>query len=182
MTWGGATILCTRNVKFELIDHKDCAGQGLTVGRLRHRRARGPLRNEAAVQVIAVSSAQSYQKRMQSSATQSDRPRSCAASLRSKPGCSTSTTRSIRITCSGSRSTTASGQYVSEFLRVTKDEAFKLQKDYYKRYGTTMRGMMTEHGIKPDELPGVRAPDRPFAAGAEPGARRRDREACRAAS
>jgi uncharacterized membrane protein len=30
LTWGGETILCTRNVKFELIDHKDCAGQGLT--------------------------------------------------------------------------------------------------------------------------------------------------------
>ena len=29
MTWGGETILCTRNVKFELLDHKDCAGQGL---------------------------------------------------------------------------------------------------------------------------------------------------------
>jgi putative hydrolase of the HAD superfamily len=42
-------------------------------------------------------------------------------------------------------------QYVSDFLRVTKDEAFRLQKDYYKRYGTTMRGMMTEHGINPDE-------------------------------
>jgi hypothetical protein len=30
MTWGGETILCTRNVKFELLDQKDCAGQGLT--------------------------------------------------------------------------------------------------------------------------------------------------------
>jgi uncharacterized membrane protein len=29
-SWGGASILCTRNVKFELVDHKDCAGQGLT--------------------------------------------------------------------------------------------------------------------------------------------------------
>ena len=29
-SWGGATILCTRNVKFELNDHKDCAGSGLT--------------------------------------------------------------------------------------------------------------------------------------------------------
>jgi uncharacterized membrane protein len=28
--WGGETILCTRNSKFELSDHKDCAGQGLT--------------------------------------------------------------------------------------------------------------------------------------------------------
>jgi len=30
MAWGGATILCTRNVKFELSDHKDCAGSGFT--------------------------------------------------------------------------------------------------------------------------------------------------------
>ncbi len=30
MAWGGATILCTRNVKFELMEHKDCASQGLT--------------------------------------------------------------------------------------------------------------------------------------------------------
>ena len=36
-------------------------------------------------------------------------------------------------------------------LRVTKDEAFKMQKDYYKRYGTTMRGMMAEHSINPDD-------------------------------
>lgn len=42
-------------------------------------------------------------------------------------------------------------QYVADYLSVSKDEAFKLQKDYYKRYGTTMRGMMTEHGIDPDQ-------------------------------
>jgi putative hydrolase of the HAD superfamily len=41
--------------------------------------------------------------------------------------------------------------YVSDFLKVGKDEAFRLQKDYYKRYGTTMRGLMTEHGMKPDD-------------------------------
>jgi uncharacterized membrane protein len=29
-SWGGSTILCTRNVKFELSDHKDCSGNGLT--------------------------------------------------------------------------------------------------------------------------------------------------------
>jgi len=40
--------------------------------------------------------------------------------------------------------------YVSDFLKVSKDEAFRLQKDYYKRYGTTMRGMMAEHGMSPD--------------------------------
>jgi putative hydrolase of the HAD superfamily len=26
-----------------------------------------------------------------------------------------------------------------------------VQKDYYKRYGTSMRGMMTEHGMNPDD-------------------------------
>jgi uncharacterized membrane protein len=30
LAWGGETILCTRNVKFELNEHKDCAGSGLT--------------------------------------------------------------------------------------------------------------------------------------------------------
>jgi putative hydrolase of the HAD superfamily len=41
--------------------------------------------------------------------------------------------------------------YVADFLKVSKDEAFRVQKDYYKRYGTTMRGLMTEHGMKPDD-------------------------------
>ena len=41
--------------------------------------------------------------------------------------------------------------YVADFLKVSKDEAFRLQKDYYKRYGTTMRGLMTEHGLNPDD-------------------------------
>jgi uncharacterized membrane protein len=30
VSWGGETILCTRNVKFELSDHKDCVDKGLT--------------------------------------------------------------------------------------------------------------------------------------------------------
>ena len=41
--------------------------------------------------------------------------------------------------------------YVSQFLKVSADEAFRVQKDYYKRYGTTMRGLMTEHGLNPDD-------------------------------
>jgi putative hydrolase of the HAD superfamily len=42
-------------------------------------------------------------------------------------------------------------EYVAEFLKVTHDEAFRVQKDYYLRYGTTMRGLMTEHGLNPDD-------------------------------
>ena len=41
--------------------------------------------------------------------------------------------------------------YIASFLKVTREEAFKVQKDYYKRYGTTMRGLMTEHGMAPDD-------------------------------
>jgi putative hydrolase of the HAD superfamily len=40
--------------------------------------------------------------------------------------------------------------FVSEFLKLPKDEAFRVQKDYYKRYGTTMRGLMIEHELDPD--------------------------------
>jgi putative hydrolase of the HAD superfamily len=42
--------------------------------------------------------------------------------------------------------------YIVDFLKITHDEAFRLQKDYYKRYGTTMRGLMAEHGLQPDEF------------------------------
>src|SRR5256885_3049812 len=41
--------------------------------------------------------------------------------------------------------------YIADFLKVSPDEAFRVQKDYYKRYGTSMRGMMTEHGMDPDD-------------------------------
>jgi len=41
--------------------------------------------------------------------------------------------------------------YVADFLKISKDDAFRLQKDYYKRYGTTMRGLMAEHGLNPDD-------------------------------
>ena len=42
--------------------------------------------------------------------------------------------------------------FVSNFLKISKEEAFRVQKDYYKRYGTTMRGLMAEHSMKPDDL------------------------------
>jgi putative hydrolase of the HAD superfamily len=42
--------------------------------------------------------------------------------------------------------------YIADFLKISHEEAFRLQKDYYKRYGTSMRGLMTEHGMKPDDF------------------------------
>jgi putative hydrolase of the HAD superfamily len=43
-------------------------------------------------------------------------------------------------------------EYVARFLDVGREEAFRVQKDYYRRYGTTMRGLMTEHGLNPDDF------------------------------
>ncbi len=42
--------------------------------------------------------------------------------------------------------------YVARFLDITHEEAFRVQKDYYRRYGTTMRGLMAEHGLEPDDF------------------------------
>ena len=42
--------------------------------------------------------------------------------------------------------------YIVDFLKISREEAFRLQKDYYRRYGTTMRGLMEEHGLVPDEF------------------------------
>jgi len=41
--------------------------------------------------------------------------------------------------------------YVAQYLNVPAEEAHRIQKDYYQRYGTTMRGMMTEHGVAADD-------------------------------
>lgn len=40
--------------------------------------------------------------------------------------------------------------YVAELLGSSAEEAQRVQKDYYRRYGTTLRGLMIEHGITPD--------------------------------
>jgi len=42
--------------------------------------------------------------------------------------------------------------YIVDFLKVTREEAFRLQKDYYRRFGTSMRGLMTLHGMQPDDF------------------------------
>jgi len=43
-------------------------------------------------------------------------------------------------------------EYVAKLLGVPHDEAQRIQKDYYQRYGTTLRGLMDEHGIQPDDF------------------------------
>lgn len=41
------------------------------------------------------------------------------------------------------------GQYVRETLKLEPDAAYRVQKDYFHRYGTTLRGLMTEHDVDP---------------------------------
>lgn len=42
------------------------------------------------------------------------------------------------------------GDFVAELLNLERDAAHHLQKKYYREYGTTLRGLMVEHGINPD--------------------------------
>jgi putative hydrolase of the HAD superfamily len=42
--------------------------------------------------------------------------------------------------------------FIARFLSVSLDDAFRLQKEYYRRYGTSLRGLMQEHGLEPDEF------------------------------
>jgi putative hydrolase of the HAD superfamily len=43
-------------------------------------------------------------------------------------------------------------EYVARLLDLSPEEAQRVQKAYYQRYGTTLRGLMEEHGIKPDDF------------------------------
>jgi len=40
--------------------------------------------------------------------------------------------------------------FVARLLNVTPDEARKIQKDYYRDYGTTLSGLILVHGIDPE--------------------------------
>jgi putative hydrolase of the HAD superfamily len=42
--------------------------------------------------------------------------------------------------------------FIAAYLEVAHEDAFRIQKDFYKRYGTTMRGLMAEHGLEPDQF------------------------------
>jgi len=43
------------------------------------------------------------------------------------------------------------GEFISAYLKIPEEEARVIQKDYYRRYGTSMRGMMSEHGVRADD-------------------------------
>lgn len=44
--------------------------------------------------------------------------------------------------------------FIAERLGLAEDDAFRLQKSYYRQFGTTLRGLMLMHGIEPAEFLG----------------------------
>lgn len=42
--------------------------------------------------------------------------------------------------------------FVARFLRMEREEARALQKQYYAEHGTTLKGLMTLHGMAPEEF------------------------------
>jgi putative hydrolase of the HAD superfamily len=42
-------------------------------------------------------------------------------------------------------------EFVAKFLGLDQDEAYKVQKQFFKEYGTTLRGLMDVHGMAPKE-------------------------------
>ncbi len=42
--------------------------------------------------------------------------------------------------------------FIEDLLEVPHADARRLQKDYYVQYGTTMSGLMREHGVKPHDF------------------------------
>jgi putative hydrolase of the HAD superfamily len=61
--------------------------------------------------------------------------------------------------------------YIAEYFDMAPDAALKRQKEFFMRYGTTLRGLMTEHGVDPEPFldyvhridVGVVAPNPPLA-------------------
>jgi putative hydrolase of the HAD superfamily len=42
-------------------------------------------------------------------------------------------------------------EYIARFFKVDRDEAYKIQKGYFHTRGTTLSGLMAEHGVDPYE-------------------------------
>lgn len=43
------------------------------------------------------------------------------------------------------------GSFISDFLKVDREEAHRIQKGYFRSHGLTLRGLMVEHGLDPQE-------------------------------
>ena len=43
-------------------------------------------------------------------------------------------------------------KYISKLLKISESEAFKIQKLYYKEFGTTLSGLIKNHNVNADEF------------------------------
>lgn len=43
-------------------------------------------------------------------------------------------------------------RYVARHLGISESEADRIRKNFFMKYGTTLRGLMTEHGVAPEEF------------------------------
>ena len=43
------------------------------------------------------------------------------------------------------------GSFISNFLNVDREEAHRIQKGYFRTHGLTLRGLMLEHGLNPQD-------------------------------
>jgi len=44
------------------------------------------------------------------------------------------------------------GEFIADYLKVMPDEARRIQKHYYRTFGTTLAGLMKKHGVKPHDF------------------------------
>ncbi len=81
---------------------------------------------------------------------------SCARSKRpsamSRPGSSTSTTRSIRTRRGLAAGGRAHHHLLQELFGLDGLSARALQKYFYQKHGTTLNGLILEHGVQPDDF------------------------------
>lgn len=42
--------------------------------------------------------------------------------------------------------------FIAELLDIDGDEAYRLQKQYYRDHGTTLAGLMAIHGVEPERF------------------------------
>lgn len=43
-------------------------------------------------------------------------------------------------------------RFIAELLDLPEDDAFRLQKAYFREFGTTLRGLMNRHGVEPQRF------------------------------
>lgn len=44
------------------------------------------------------------------------------------------------------------GEFISDLLNIDRVEARRIQKNYFKEYGTTLKGLMSEHNLAPERF------------------------------